>query len=61
MCLVDSDLDIVCITSESCITCMQNKMELIVLQSWNVSQNEVAQLKKNNTKVLRVKCECPNY
>ena len=58
MCLVNTELDIICVTSESCIDCMQKKMNLIVLDSWNISKSEASRLKKNNTQIKRIKCEC---
>jgi hypothetical protein len=58
MCLVSSKEDIICIVKGFCMECAQKKLNLEILQTWNIEQKESTELKKNNTRFCRVQCVC---
>ena len=65
MLLVDSNEDVIFVTSKSCLTCLQVKNKLTILQDFGeVERQELVELKKElnkftqDVKIINVNCEC---
>jgi hypothetical protein len=58
--LVESEIDVVAVTDESCYNCTETKLGTKVLRVWHM-QNKEFKRASNYIKGFRVHCICDNY
>lgn len=59
MLLIDTNDDIVLVTEDSCLRCLQVKCSFTILKNYGIIDNkEVKEFVKLKIKILRAKCEC---
>ncbi len=59
LCLVNTNEDLLIITKESCIICLETKLKLTVLKKWSFSKKEVSEIRSYlRRRPIRVRCIC---
>ncbi len=61
LCIVDTNRDVCICTDDSCLACLEQKLHLKILYTYQISESSLMKWKKENVSGFHVKCVDPKH